>query len=130
MAAKKSKVSEKQIIEDLFAELKNLPLRTFPALWEAGLDAPDRQGVYVIYDPRGRVLHVGRTTSARGGIRQGLRDHMANASSFTTQYLKGDGGRLRGRYTYRALAVRNRRHRALLEAYATSHLCPAHLGLG
>ncbi len=121
---------EPEIVAALYGELMEAPLRTFPALWEAGLDAPDRQGVYVIYDPRGRVLHVGRTTSARGGISQRLRDHMANASSFTTQYLKGEGGRLRGRYKYRALAVGNRRHRALLEAYATGHLCPAHLGVG
>ena len=121
---------EPEIVAALYGELMEAPLRTFPALWEAGLDAPDRQGVYVIYDPRGRVLHVGRTTSARGGIRQRLRDHMANASSFTTQYLKGEGGRLRGRYTYRALAVRNRRHRALLEAYATGARCPLHLGVG
>jgi hypothetical protein len=25
------------------------------------IDAPDRQGVYVIYSPSGRVMHVGRT---------------------------------------------------------------------
>jgi len=120
---------EPEIVAALYGELMEAPLRTFPALWEAGLDAPVRGGVYVVYNPQGQAVHVGRATS-RGGIAKRLRDHMANASSFTTQYLKGEGGRLRGRYKYRALAVGNRRHRALLEAYATGHLCPAHLGVG
>ncbi len=120
---------EPQIIEDLYTQLMRSPLRTFPALREK-LNAPGRGGVYIVYNPLGEAVHVGRTTRGRGGIAKRLRDHMADASSFTTQYLKGDGGKLRGRYTYRALAVRNRRHRALLEAYATGHLCPAHLGVG
>ena len=121
---------EPEIVAALYGELLEAPLRTFPALWETGLDAPGRDGVYVVYNPQGQAVHVGRTTRGRGGIAKRLRDHMADASSFTTQYLKGDGGRLRSRYKYRALAVRNRRHRALLEAYATGQLCPAHLGLG
>ncbi len=120
---------EPQIVEALYTELTRSPLRTFPALREK-LQAPEQGGVYVVYDERGRVVHVGRTTRGRGGIAKRLRDHMADASSFTTQYLKGDGGRLRGRYTYRALAVPNRRHRALLEAYATGALCPLHIGVG
>ena len=120
---------EPEIVAALYGELMDVPLWTFPKLREQ-LYAPARGGVYVVYNPRGRVVHVGRTTSERRGIAQRLRDHMANASSFTTKYLKGEGGRLRGRYMYRALPVRNRRHRALLEAYATGHLCPAHVGLG
>ena len=120
---------EPEIVAALYGELMEAPLRTFPALWETGLGAPGRGGVYVVYNPQGQAVRVGRATS-RGGIAKRLRDHMAAASSFSTQYLKGDGGRLRGRYTYRALAVSNRRHRALLEAYATGHLCPAHLELG
>ena len=120
---------EPEIIEDLYTQLMDSPLGIFPALGER-LEAPDRQGVYVIYGPRGRVVHVGRTTTARDGISQRLRGHMAANSSFTNVYLRGDGARLRGRYKYRALVVRNRRHRALLEAYATGQLCPAHLGTG
>jgi hypothetical protein len=37
---------------------------------------------------------------------------------------------LRNGYKYQYLVVQNARLRALLEAYATAHLCPIHLGLG
>ena len=70
------------------------------------LDAPSGLGVYVIYDPRGKVAHVGRTPRAAGGIAQRLRNHMAGASSFTKGKLKGDGSKLRGKYKYRCIEVR------------------------
>jgi hypothetical protein len=104
-------------------------LRPFP-LQREKLQAPNGRGVYVIYNGRGRVVHVGRTPKARGGIAQRLKDHMAAASSFTLKYLKGKGAKLRGAYHYRCLVVANARHRALLEAYTTGRLCPAHIGLG
>lgn len=120
---------EQETVRRLFAELMRSPLETFPAFGDK-LHAPDRQGVYIIYDPRGRVVHVGRTPKAKRGISQRLRNHMAAASSFTNQYLKGKGSALRSEYTFRCLVVQSPRHRALLEAYATGNLCPAHIGLG
>ena len=93
------------------------------------LDAPQGKGVYVIYSPKGKVVHVGRTPKARGGLAQRLKDHMSGASSFTLRYLKKQGWKLRGRYSFRCLVVRNARLRAYLEAYATGCLCPAHIGL-
>jgi hypothetical protein len=56
--------------------------------------------------------------------------HLHNASSFTAKYPDGHGARLRGGYTFRCLAVKEPRRRALLEAYAIGFLCPAHIGLG
>lgn len=94
------------------------------------LHAPNRQGVYVIYDPRGAVVHVGRTPKAKHGIAQRLQNHMAGASSFTEKFLKGYGAKLRGKYTFQCLVVKNPKIRAYLEAYATGRLCPAHIGLG
>ena len=120
---------EQKTVRAVFTELKGSPLQTFPDL-RGKLNAPDRQGVYVIYAPRGKVAHVGRTPKAKGGIAQRLRDHMSGASSFTNQYLNGEGSKLRGKYKFRYIVVNNRRHRALLEAYATGKLCPAHIGLG
>ncbi len=120
---------EQKTVRALFTELTRSPLQTFPVL-RGRLHAPDRQGVYVIYDPRGKAAHVGRTPRAKHGIAQRLRDHMSARSSFTIQYLKGDGSKLRGKYKFRCLVVKERRRRALLEAYATGHLCPAHIGLG
>ena len=120
---------EQQRVKVLFSELMRSPLQTFPAL-RGELKAPDQQGVYVICDPRGKVVHVGRTPKAKGGIAQRLRDHMSGASSFTNQYLKGEGAKLRGMYKFRCIVVENPRYRAFLEAYATGQLCPAHIGLG
>lgn len=120
---------EQETVRRLFAQLMRAPLETFPAFGYK-LQAPNRQGVYIIYDPRGTVVHVGRTPKAKRGISQRLRNHMGGASSFTNQYLKGNGSALRGKYTFRCLVVENPRHRALLEAYATGNLCPAHIGLG
>jgi len=122
-------MSEQQTLKRLFAEITHAPLQTFPNRRER-LNAPKRRGVYVIYTPRGNVAHVGMTPRAQEGIYQRLRDHMSGNSSFTIQHLKRKGSKLRGRYTYRCIVVKNRRHRALLEAYATGLLCPAHIGLG
>ncbi|MDE0702357.1 MAG: hypothetical protein OXH59_01390 [Rhodospirillaceae bacterium] len=120
---------EAKAVRALFGELMRAPLLNFPQPRQK-LDAPDRQGVYVICGPRGRVLHVGSTPRARGGIAQRLRSHMAANSSFVKGHLAGDGGALRNRHRFRCLVVENPRQRALLEAYATGRLCPAHLGLG
>ena len=120
---------ERMAVKELFAELVRAPSHSFPRQGES-LQAPRRRGVYIICNARGQVVHVGRTPKAKGGIAQRLRDHMAAASSFTLQYLKGDGSKLRGNYTFRCIVVGSPRRRALLEAYATGRLCPAHMGLG
>ncbi len=130
---------EPEAVKALFEELMLEPLQTFPGRYKK-LDAPVQQGVYVIYDPQEQdVLHVGRTPRAKGGIAQRLRGHMGHKngkrsfSSFVRGYepLEGDGSRLRrDKYTFRCLVVENPRLRALLEAYATGHLCPAHIGTG
>lgn len=120
---------EQRQLRVLFDKLTHASPTQFP-IARAKLNAPDRQGVYIIINPRGRVVHVGCTPKARGGIAQRLRNHMANASSFTTKYLNGDGSKLRGRYSFRCLVVKNPRHRVLLEALAIGRLCPAHIGHG
>jgi hypothetical protein len=123
---------EPREVADLFNELMGTHQEKFP---EAGkrkaLAAPGSRGVYVIYDPSGCVVHVGRTPSGKGGIAQRLQNHLNSASSFTEKYppLKGNGSKLRDGYTFRCLPVPNDRIRALLEAYAIGHLCPAHIGL-
>ncbi len=120
---------ERDAVRTLFGALLRSPFQTFP-LARSPLDAPRGKGVYVIYDPKRRVVHVGRTPKARGGLAQRLKDHMSGASSFTVQYLKKHGSKLRGRYGFRCIVVRNPRLLAYLEAYAIGHLCPAHIGLG
>ncbi len=120
--------SEQKTVRAQFNELRRAPLYTFPAPRKK-LDAPDRLGVYLIYSPQDKVLHVGRTYRGKSGLAQRLRNHMAGASSFTSQYLKGHGSKLRDGYKFRCLVVEDPRLRALLEAYAVGCLCPAHIGL-
>ena len=120
---------ERKRVRSLFEELSRASRKKFPAPREK-LNAPNRQGAYVIYNPSGRVVHVGRTPSGADGLRQRLKNHLHNASSFTTKYLDGRGSKLRKNYSFRYLVVKNRRYRALLEAYAIGCLCPLHLGIG
>jgi excinuclease UvrABC nuclease subunit len=94
------------------------------------LDAPAEQGVYVIRGGNGSVLHVGRTTRAKNGLRQRLANHLQSRSSFAIVYLGGNGSRLRRGYTYQYLVVPNPRTRVLLEYAATVRFCPRHLGDG
>ncbi len=120
---------EQKTIRMLFNKLIHSPLKKFPEPL-GKIDAPNKQGVYVIYDPHGRVVHVGQAPSSSGGIRQRLGDHLNNASSFASEYLKGDGARLSGTHSYRCLPVADQRRRALLEAYGIGSFCPAYIGLG
>jgi hypothetical protein len=94
------------------------------------LEAPDERGVYIIYSPRGRVLHVGQTPRGKKGLRQRLGNHLQAGSSFVLHYLNGQGAKLRNGYAYQFLTLAKPRDRALLEAYAIGMLCPAHIGLG
>ncbi len=120
---------EQQLIEVLFLRLLKAPLETFPELRKE-LRAPTGHGVYVIYDPREVVVHVGSTPRAQRGISQRLRNHMSGSSSFKYYYLHGDGSLLRGAYKFRCIEIENPRTRALLEAYTIGRLCPKHLGIG
>src|SRR5260370_22041366 len=85
--------NEPEIIKSRFKDLTNSKSQEFPV--RGGCNAPDRRGVYVIYSPKGKVLHVGRTPSARGGIAQRLGNHMSGASSFFEKCLMPNGFTLR-----------------------------------
>jgi hypothetical protein len=122
---------EQKAVRTLFKRLKRATLRSFPD-HRGRMDAPDLQGVYVIYSPRiqkvRKVVHVGRTYRGTAGLRQRLKNHLHGASSFTNEFLKGHGRKLRNGYAFRCLPVRSARRRALLEFYAAGCLCPAHIG--
>ncbi len=120
---------EGETIASLFRRLLRAPKHAFPKSNEK-LEAPEQLGVYIIYDRKDRVLHVGSTPRAKKGIAQRLRDHLCNRSSFTTNFLSGDGERLRHGCKFRYLEVEVGRNRALLEALTIGRLCPAHIGHG
>ena len=116
-------------IRELYKSLLKAPDQIFPRPRER-LTASTKQGVYIVSDAKGAVLHVGKTARAKGGIRQRLNNHLHGQSSFTIKYLSGNGEKLRGKCKFKYIDVANPRIRALLEAYAISNLCPKHLGLG
>ena len=115
-------------IRKRYRDLINAQPQTFPV---AGPPKVSRKhGVYIIFSPRGTVLHVGRTLRGQKGLDQRLNNHLHGASSFTLKYLDGKGSKLRGTHRFAYLEVSRPRTRALLEAYAVGHLCPKHLGVG
>ena len=120
---------EPKTVHALFARLRRSRRQRFPSEGR-GLICPRRHGVYLIFDPYGRVAHVGRTTRGRSGLLQRLRNHLAGQSSFVILFLKGRASALRKGYSYSWVIVTRPRMRALVEAYATGVLCPRHIGTG
>jgi hypothetical protein len=113
-----------------FAKLLAQPSIRFPRVCETLIGVPGKQGVYVIFDRVGRVLHVGRTYRGKAGLNQRIKNHLNGQSSFVHTYLKQNKGQLRKGYTFKYLTVGHARRRALLEHCAAGLLSPAHLGLG
>ena len=116
-------MSETGKIKALLRKLVNAALQKFPKPRQI-LEAPKEPGVYVIYSPSRRVLHVGSTPRGRGGLHQRLCNHLHAKSSFTKKYLSGDGSALRDGYKFRYLVVDDPRRRALLEALAIGTYVP------
>jgi len=116
-------------IKKLFSELCKQEKQPFPKKYQP-LDAPLKAGVYIIRKNK-TILHVGRTHRCRKGIHQRLTNHLHGSSSFTNNYLHGNGATLREKgYTYQCLELEDPRKRALLEHYAIGKLGPRHLGTG
>ncbi len=120
---------ERKKVQALLTKLLNSDYTKFPRLGQR-LDAPDRRGVYIIYSPQGKVLHVGSTPYSKQGLAQRLRNHLAGRSSFTKKKFDRAGWKLRQEYGFRCLVVKNPRQRALLEALGIGRLCPEHIGHG
>ena len=118
---------EPKRIASLFLKLTSAELKTFP-IRPRDLDVPDLQGVYVIYDLKGTVCHVGCSYRGSRGLFQRLRNHMQTGSSFTNAKPKWHGTKLRGKYKFRYLPVEDIRERLLLESFSIGSLCPEHIG--
>jgi hypothetical protein len=121
--------AEKRLLKSDFKKLTTSPFFKFPQQGKKLL-VPKKQGVYIIYNQNKIAVHVGRTLRGKEGLQQRLLNHLRGQSYFTRNYLKGDGSKLRGRYYYRYLIIRDARRRALLEALAIGMLCPKYIGLG
>lgn len=122
-------MTEPNRIAALLEKLLTQPQLPFPEE-RVRVEAPAKAGVYVIRSRAGKIMYVGRTTRARGGIHQRLRNHLAGKSVFARKLLPNAQKSLRAGYTFQYLVVEKDRTRALLEQLATGVLCPKHLGLG
>lgn len=78
--------SELNVVKKLFDELQRATPVAFPRL-RRPLIAPQRPGVYIISDRRGRIVHVGGTTTGRDGLLQRPRNHRYRQASFCLRYL-------------------------------------------
>ena len=119
---------EQTEIVSLFNKLVSEPLHSFPSSGRMPKEVSSDQGVYVIYGKEVEVLHVGKSSRGKKGIFQRLTNHLDGLSSFVILYFERDKARVRA-CNFRYLPIENARKRALLEAYATGCLCPAHIGL-
>lgn len=81
---------EPKAIKAKFDQLLRSPKIRFPSAGDR-LSVTNLHGVYIVYSPKGRVAHVGRTVRGKNGIRRRLNNHLYGASSFVTKALKGKG---------------------------------------
>lgn len=121
---------EAVLVRKKFKQLQTAAKIEFPKSRQT-LRAPNKRGVYIIFAPSGRVLHVGAAPRGQNGIASRLRNHLQAQSSFMWNYkpLRREGSRLRNGYKFSYLVVRNPRVRAFLESYAVGRLCPRHIGV-
>ena len=75
-------MGEPKTIKAKLKQLLKSPLLRFPASGDR-LTVPYLQGVYIIYDPKGRVVHVGRTVRGRRGLHQRINNHLHGRSSWS-----------------------------------------------
>ena len=123
------KSKESKTIHQLLQELISSESHFFPP-YRQRLKAPTEHGVYIIYNSKDEVVHVGRSVRGKNGLHQRLIDHLQASSSFANNYLEGDGSKLRNGYKFKYLVIHEDRKRALVEALATGTLCPLYIGLG
>jgi len=113
----------------LHKELINSKNHLFPTKGTA-VNVTEKQGVYIIYSPKGEVLHVGTTKRGKGGLNQRLNNHRNGSSSFSKKYLKPNNINLSDNYMFKYIVVEEGRKRAFLEALTIGLLCPKHIGTG
>ena len=128
MKKQTKKLNEPSIIEDLFVKLTSSKFYIFPV--RGKINVSEKHGVYIIYNPKNEVLHVGNTPSGRKGLNQRLYNHISCTGVFYEKYLEPNKIKMRGTHKFKYLEVDNIRHRALLEAYSAGKLCPLHFGTG
>ncbi len=121
-------MGEYEKIEELFNSLIKKENTPFPQRGTA-VNVSTKQGVYIIYSPKGQVLHVGTTQGGKNGLDQRLNNHRHKSSSFSKKYLIPNKIDLSDGYNFKYIEV-DGRIRALLEHYAIAKLCPKHLGIG
>lgn len=125
---KKKEIDEPTLIKNLHKKLILSDYHIFPK--KGKINITEKHGVYIIYNPKNEVLHVGNTPSGRKGLNQRLYNHISCTGVFYEKYLKPNNIKMRGTHKFKYLEVDDIRQRALLEAYSAGKLCPLHFGTG
>lgn len=122
-------MKDEKKVEKLFNQLTTAKVCHFT---QSGtrVNISNEQGVYVIYSPQKKVLHVGRTAGGNNGLNQRLNNHRTGKSSFKRMYLQKHKISLNPKYSFRFIEVSDPKIRTFLEAYAIGSMCPAHIGTG
>jgi len=87
-------MDENKKIRDLYEKLLSAPIYSFPNKNSMGSFKPsvtEKHAVYIIYNPKDIVVHVGRSIRGRKGLVQRLNNHLYGNSSFTIECLSGKG---------------------------------------
>lgn len=121
-------MKESEIIKALFEKLISSNYHIFPL--KGKVNVTDNHGIYIIYNPKNEVLHVGNTPSGKEGLNQRLYNHISCTGVFYEKYLKPNKINMRSTHKFKHLEVDDIRQRALLEAYSAGKLCPLHFGTG
>lgn len=121
-------IKEPERIMTLYKELVKSPLHKFPS--NGKVEISINQGVYIIYDNKKNVLHVGKTNGGKKGLNQRLLNHVRNQSSFSKLYMQKNNISLRDWGKFQCIEIKDARERSLLEALTAGILCPAHIGTG
>lgn len=119
-------MDERAEVKRLFEELTKAPTINFPKA-RGRLEAPKLAGVYVIYNPVGAPLYVGKTKQ----LRRRLARHMRGRTRLLKRYMSDSpADLLRTDHTFVHVLIPCDRLRTLVEFYAAGCLCPKHFGTG
>lgn len=121
-------MNESEQVLQLHNLLLNSELYLFPK--KGKVDVSIEQGVYIIYNQKGIVLHVGKTDRAKNGLNQRLQNHLRNQSSFSKKYLIPNTVNIRFEGRFKYIEIENDRLRTFTEAFTVGKLCPKHVGTG
>jgi len=119
-------MTESENIKLLYDQLLQSKPHKFPTT--GPLDITCKLGVYIIFNSKGVVSHVGNTRNGKKGLCQRLNNHLNGTSSYRKNFLRPRNLSVRNGFTYKLIEISSGRHRVFLESLACGLLCPEYIG--